>query len=213
MVLLAVLFKMDTYQFQFQYIQCYGSSPYVIKQDCLSHHFNTSNVMVLLIFLSSYLSHAKISIHPMLWFFKRKVTIELTFVSFQYIQCYGSSCFLKLYIGTNHNFNTSNVMVLLMKGCKNKSMHFNFNTSNVMVLQSEFGVIRMLLTEFQYIQCYGSSPCIFITLNSNLAFQYIQCYGSSCEQVMQKIIQKFQYIQCYGTVNASFYHEIYYSKM
>ena len=73
----------------------------------------------------------------MLWFFKELNAGDEIQVVFQYIQCYGSSFYFITEKGADFNFNTSNVMVLLIYVKVSNFNLFHFNTSNVMVLQSK----------------------------------------------------------------------------
>ena len=78
--------------------------------------------------------------------------------AFQYISCYGLSkrknqqCFL------HSNFNTSHVTVYLMFYLLFFFMRYNFNTSHVTVYLHGNGRMEYR-TKFQYISCYGLSPC------------------------------------------------------
>ena len=65
----SIVDPVHTLPFQFQYIQCYGSSYTKSIVQVLFFNFNTSNVMVLRHITFGYLFCSLISIHPMLWFF------------------------------------------------------------------------------------------------------------------------------------------------
>ena len=147
--------------FGFQYIQCYGSSKrkYIVLME-----IKNISIHPMLWFFTSWISVVVkvfiISIHPMLWFFYAEGSINLRKTKFQYIQCYGSSPLQAEYDLIALYFNTSNVMVLLEKSQETYGFHFDFNTSNVMVLQKFITMQGCICSEFQYIQCYGSSFCV-----------------------------------------------------
>ena len=62
---------------------------------------------------------------------------------------------------------------------KKENAELNFNTSYVTVqLVYEKGQ-NNIITEFQYILCYGSTSDTKTTSGSNAVFQYILCYGST----------------------------------
>ena len=74
-----------------------------------------------------------------------------------------------------------------------------------MVLRSLAAYSALLVYQFQYIQCYGSSDKARYINEVDEEFQYIQCYGSSdkAKRILEeKLI--FQYIQCYGSSRAYF---------
>ena len=120
---------------RFQYILCYGSTITLKMLDLLRKYFNTSYVTVQ--------PHQDGHLHAhVLHFNTSYVTVQLI---------------LKVYVGRlGKYFNTSYVTVQQRLGSSKSKPLKNFNTSYVTVQPKETKPVLLLL-EFQYILCYGST--------------------------------------------------------
>ena len=214
-------FRGDIDSVWFQYILCYGSTHGPLFDSALEKNFNTSYVTVqrfkdvqpwnaLLDFNTSYVT------------VQRTVTIKLEFIpEFQYILCYGSTFFCTAFYRGRKHFNTSYVTVQLIpthnkNPPKNISIHLmlRFNNSKYLRIIPKYKIsIHLMLRfntdispvfcnffKFQYILCYGSTPCLNQYKILIAIFQYILCYGSTpWLPYPQHFLRQFQYILCYGS--------------
>ena len=162
-----------------------------------------------------------ISIHLMLRFNFNPSTGSYLRTAFQYILCYGSTFFCTAFYRGRKHFNTSYVTVQLIpthnkNPPKNISIHLmlRFNNSKYLRIIPKYKIsIHLMLRfntdispvfcnffKFQYILCYGSTPCLNQYKILIAIFQYILCYGSTpWLPYPQHFLRQFQYILCYGS--------------
>ena len=118
---------------------------------------------------------------------------------FQYILCYGSTFFCTAFYRGRKHFNTSYVTVQLIP-THNKNPPKNISIHLMLRFNNPLNVSNCRPFKFQYILCYGSTPCLNQYKILIAIFQYILCYGSTpWLPYPQHFLRQFQYILCYGS--------------
>ena len=163
---------------KFQYILCYGST----LQGCTALK-RVTGFQYILCYGSTYCDnktwiHSRISIHLML--------------RFNYINTTCSFNFIFISIHLMLRFNNSKYLRIIPKYKISIHLMLRFNTDISPVFCNFF--------KFQYILCYGSTPCLNQYKILIAIFQYILCYGSTLDVLENNAIEEgFQYILCYGS--------------